>query len=238
MPESQPAPDVVWTFLPGLHGTDDLFQGLRDLLPREQACEWINLPTKGEQNYSILKGWLDEQLPRLNGKKRLLIAESFSGPLAMTFAADRQDEICGIVLAASFCDAPLNPGIALLPLRPLFMLKPPRKALEHFLIGSDASEADVEGLSRVIQTISSGTLSKRVRTILELEEDKSPKLTGVPMLLLQAQNDNLIPWDAQQRLEASYPEARVQWIESPHMILQRHPGESVDAIRDFAKDLP
>ena len=237
MSEAQPAPDLKWTFLPGLHGTDALFDGLRDHLPKETECEWVNLPTKGKQDYGKLSKWLDEELPRLRGQKRLLIAESFSGPLALMLASRRKDEVAGIVLAAGFCDAPMNPGIALLPLRPLFMVKPPRKALEHFLIGNDASEAEIEALKQTIQSIPSSTLSKRVRAVLEFDEGDAPQLKGLPMLILQAHNDNLIPWEAQQRLEARYPEARTHWIESPHMILQRHPKACLEKIHGFAADL-
>lgn len=237
MAEPPPAPDLVWTLLPGLHGTDALFGKLRSALPETQACEWIDLPAKGKQDYHTLSRWLDDQLPRLENKKRLIVAESFSGPLAMMFASKRADEVAGLVQAASFCHAPLNPGIALLPLRPLFMVKPHRKALEHFLIGNDASDEEIEELTQVIQSIPSATLAKRVRAILELEEADSPELKDMPMLLLQAQEDNLVPWEAQQRLEAHYPNARVHWIPSPHMILQRHPTDCVEKIMDFVSEL-
>jgi pimeloyl-ACP methyl ester carboxylesterase len=237
MPAHQISSDFVWTFFPGLHGTDDLFTKLRSYLPDTLDCEWINLPTKGKQDYDKLRDWLDDELPRLDDKKRILIAESFSGPLALMLASHRVDEIAGIVLAASFCDAPMNPGIALLPLRPLFMVKPPRKALEHFLIGTDSSDADVAELTQIIQSIPSSTLSKRIRAALELEEEDSPQLSGVPMLILQAQHDNLIPWEAQQRLEARYPKARVHWLEAPHMILQKHPKACLEKITEFLADL-
>lgn len=236
MPEPTPAPEFVWTFLPGLHGTDELFEPIRTLLPQSQKCEWINLPTKGKQDYKTLAHWLDEHLPPIQGKKRLLIAESFSGPLAMSFAALRKDEIAGIILGASFCDAPLNPGIALLPLRPLFMVKPPRKALAYFLIGDDASDTEVSEVRRIIQSIPSSTLSKRVRAVLELEAKTLPSLKEIPMLLLQAQDDNLIPWEAQQRIESRYPDARVHWIDSPHMIFQRHPEECLKKMINFLED--
>ena len=237
MADLQPTPDFLWTLLPGLHGTDALFEKFHSALPDQQECEQINLPEKGKQDYQTLGDWLDNHLPHRKDKKRLIIAESFSGPLAMMIAAQRADEVAGIVLASCFCDAPHNPGIALLPLRPLFMVKPHRKALEHFLVGKDASDQDIEELAQVIQTIPSSTLTKRVRAILELEEGDTPRLKDTPMLLLQAQDDNLIPWEAQQRLEAHYPNARVHWIPSPHMILQRHAKTCLEKIMDFTSDL-
>lgn len=233
MAAPRPTPDHVWTFLPGLHGTPGLFGKIRECIPAGQRCEWITLPTKGKQHYGHLADWLDGELETLEGKQRVLVAESFSGPLALRLASRRQGEVAAVVLAASFCDAPLNPGIALLPLRPLFMVKPPRKALEHFLIGPDAGDDDVALLTEAIQHIPSSTLSKRVRAVLELGPGESPPLKDVPMLILQARNDGLIPWEAQQRLEARYPGAQVHWIEAPHMVLQRQPAACVGSITAF-----
>ena len=233
MADTEPITEHVWTVLPGLHGTDALFGKLRSAIPARQECEWIDLPAKGKQDYQTLSDWLDGKLEHLENKKRLIIAESFSGPLAVMLASKRPDEVAGIVQASSFCHAPLNPGIALLPLRPLFMVKPHRKALEHFLIGKDASDEEIEELSQVIQSIPSATLTKRVRAILEFQEEDSPELKGIPMLLLQAQEDNLVPWEAQQRLEAHFPDARVHWLPSPHMMLQRHPIACLEKIMDF-----
>ena len=237
MAKTQQPSNHIWTFLPGLHGTCELFEQIRENISKNQPCEWVNLPGHSQQDYGTLSRWIDQELVQHQNQKRILIAESFSGPLALKLASLRPQEITGVVLAASFCDAPINPSIALLPLRPLFMMKPPRKALKHFLIGPDAAEADITQLSKTVQSIHSSILSQRVRAILELEEKESPQLKGLPMLILQAQNDNLIPWEAQQRLEARYPNARVHWIESPHLILQRHPKSCLAKITDFASSL-
>ncbi len=226
---------VIWTFLPGLHGTEELYGSVRERLPAGTLAEFINLPSSGKQDYQSLFEWLDNELPK--GKKRIIIAESFSGPLAIRLTNKRPDEIAGIVLAATFCDAPLNPGFALLPLRPLFMVKPPLKALRHFLIGEDASEAKVAELRSIIQSIPASTLSKRVRTILQLMEQDNPQLPDLPMLILQASNDNLIPWEAQRKLEACYPNARIHWIESPHLIFQSYPDACLERLVEFSKSI-
>lgn len=231
---------IIWTFLPGLHGTETLYESVRQRLPEEISAEFINLPASGKQDYNTLANHLNEELfsgRGGGGGKRLLIAESFSGPLAIRLASMRPGDIAGIVLAASFCDAPLSPGIALLPLRPLLMVKPPRSALRHFLIGNDASQAEVTELQHVVKSTPSATLSRRIRSTLELVEDDNPDLPEIPMLILQANNDNLIPWEAQSKLEANYPEATTHWIESPHLIFQRCPDECIGRIMSFAETL-
>jgi len=233
---------VILTFLPGLHGTAELFDGIKKRLPRHFQSEFVDFPSTGKQDYRTLTRWLDQELTQdfqgldKTQPKRIIIAESFSGPLALRWAAKNPDKVAGVILVASFCDAPLNPGFALLPLRPLFMVKPPRKTLRHFLIGDDASEEEVARLRSIVQAIPSATLTKRVRTILELDERDSPPLSNVPMMLLQAQNDNLIPWDAQQKLESCYPNAQTHWIESPHLMLQRRPDACMKYLLEFVSE--
>ena len=240
------APPVILTFLPGLHGTTELYDGIKKRLPRHFQSEFIDIPSSGKQDYQTLTDWLDNELSHdsheldKTQQKRIIIAESFSGPLALRWAAKNLNIVAGVILVSSFCDTPLNPGIsllALLPLRPLFMVKPPRKALRHFLIGDDASEEEVTRLKTIVQTIPSATLTKRVRAILALMERDSPPLPNVPMMLLQAQSDNLIPWDTQQKLEFCYPNARTHWIESPHLMLQRHPQQSLNLILSFISEI-
>ncbi|NWK54553.1 alpha/beta hydrolase [Verrucomicrobiaceae bacterium N1E253] len=224
----------TWTFLPGLHGTGDLYSSVRAHLPEGINAEFINLPRSGKQTYPALASWLDGSLAK--GQARLWIAESFSGPLALRMAALRPEESSGVVLAASFCDTPLNPGYAMLPLRPLFMVSPPRHALKHYLIGDDASAAELAELRSVIRQIPSGTLAKRVRSVLSLDESDNPDLSDTPMLILQAQSDNLVPWEAQSRLLTSYPKASVHWIESPHLVFQREPRQCVKHILQFLQE--
>ena len=237
MQKSLSSENYLWTFLPGLHGTDDLYGELASCLPDGVETELINLPTKGKQDYKTLTCWLKRHLDDSSARKRVLVAESFSGPLALAYAASQPEGVAAIVLGASFCEAPHNPGIALLPLRPLFMIKPPRKALEHFLIGSDASGEKVRELGNTISTISASTLTKRVRAVLELEEADAPSLPDIPMLILQAKDDNLIPWEAQQRLELRYPDAHVHWIPAPHLIFQRHPEVCMEKMQDFTRSI-
>lgn len=222
---------IIWTFLPGLHGTADLFDGVKDLMPTGRQVEYIELPQTGKQDYKSLSSKISESWQ--TGQKRLLIAESFSGPLAIRLAALDSEDVIGVVLVSSFCDAPINPGFAMLPLRPLFMVKPSRATVKHFLIGDDASSAETTQLLDAIGNIPSSTLAKRVRTVLNLEERDNPSLRQVPMLILQAHNDNLVPWEAQSRLIASYPHADVHWIESPHLMLQRKPGQCLQLIDEF-----
>ena len=165
----------IWTFLPGLHGSAELFSSVKQHIPASVETDYVEYPTEGPQSYSALTAWLNEHLA--SGNPRLIIAESFSGPIALRLAASRPDEISGVVLVASFCDAPMHPGIALLPLRLLFMVQPPHTALRHFLIGDDVSDGELIDLQNVIKSLPSSLLASRVRTCL-LYTSPSPRDRG------------------------------------------------------------
>lgn len=220
----------IYTLLPGLHGTSELYEPLVQLL-HEQEVECISYPHDRPQSYELLTEWLSHHIDW--SKPRILIAESFSGPLALMMTAEFPYSVQALVLAASFCASPSNPNLALLPLRPLMMLRPPKAAIRHFLIGSAASDTETKQLQDLVSTIPSKVMSERIRSILSLESADCPNLKDTPMLILQASEDNVIPWEAQNQLCMHYEHAVTHWIDSPHLILQVCPLECHSLISQF-----
>jgi len=80
-------------------------------------------------------------------------------------------------------------------------------------------------------------LASRVEVVLVLKEDECPSPDGLPVLLLQARHDQAIPWEAQSKLERHFPEAKVVWIEGPHLLLDRRPDECREAAKSFLAGL-
>jgi hypothetical protein len=114
------------------------------------------------------------------------------------------------------------------------LLRPTKRALRHFLIGDEASESAVEELRKIVRSIPSKVLSQRIRAILSLEELECPNLKGVPLQILQAQNDTMIPWEAQNQLRMHYEKATTHWLDTPHLILQSAPKECANLITEFS----
>ncbi|MFC5049854.1 alpha/beta fold hydrolase [Rubritalea spongiae] len=222
---------LTYTFFPGLHGTSALFTPLVEALG-DVPIELINYPTDISQSYDSLLDWtsknIDWTIPRS------LVAESFSGPLALRIAELQSHSVRALTLAASFCASPTNPSLALLPLRPLMLLRPTKGALRHFLIGEEASEQEVEELRNTVRSIPAKILSQRIRAILSLEENQCPKLENLPIQILQAQNDTMIHWEAQNQLRMQYEHATTHWLDAPHLILQTHPRECAILIKEFS----
>ena len=226
-------------FLPGLHGTAELFEDLIDhlnLLDLNFRSTLISYPTDLDQSYQALFRWLCSHIAldqQNSDAKTVIIAESFSTPLALKLADKFPQQISAVVIAGGFCASPANPGFAILPLRPLFMLSPPRSVVRQLLTGPKSSSKLVDKVRSVAKQVPSNLLTQRIRSVLTLEEEQTPILPNTPVLLLQAQHDAIIPWDTQNQLEQHLPHAQSHWLDSPHLLLQVHPKTCASHIVEF-----
>lgn len=217
--------------LPGLHGSDKLYSELITQLGIKDSAQSICYPEDIAQSYSSLYQWLTIHVDFTSPK--IIIAESFSTPLALRLAANFPDTVRAVICAGGFCSSPISTAFALLPLRPLFMLKPPLMAIQHFLLGEEASEDSVKALQAILHGVPSHIISQRIRSVLALNAADTANIGNTPALLLQAQDDNIIPWETQNQLENHLPSAEVHWLDSPHLLFQTHPKKSAKIIQTF-----
>lgn len=231
--------------LPGLHGTNELYDPLIRELEKLSSKEDIvldiralNYPLNINQQYQTLTDWIQQEIDFDKIEVPLLvIAESFSTPIALLLAEAHPDKICAVILASGFCASPLNINFALLPLRPLFMIPPPRVALKHFLLDEDATKEELKKLREMIHAVPSKILSQRLHSVLTLKETNLPVIPNMPLLLLQAQHDALISWNIQNQLESHLPHAETHWIDSPHLLFQFKPQLAAKHIVEFISNL-
>lgn len=215
---------------PGLDATGDLTTDFASGDWQSLAVKVISIPKQGPQDYPSLVQRITPELPE---GPLILVGESFSGPLVMKLAEQERLRVKALVIAGGFCSSPVSAGFALIPLQPLFLIRPPATVLRKFLAGSDASKDLVNRLSEVIRSVPSAILAERVRVILTLEENECPAPEGVPTLLLQAKQDGIIPWETQSLMERHFAEPTVVWIDSPHLLLAARPEACREAVMSF-----
>jgi pimeloyl-[acyl-carrier protein] methyl ester esterase len=229
MNENQPL-----VLLPGLHGSIRLFdllvKQLRQIAPRLNVLP-LPLPSSGPQDYPTLAGPFIERLASLGPVS--LLAESFSGPLALHIAASPRVRVEHLVLTATFCGAPQPAVFSLVPLRPLFAFRPPKQVIRRFLAGPNATDAIVDAIRTEAQAARGKMLARRLRVIFDLHPDRCPLPKDCKTLILQAQHDALLPWEAQSELERRMPDAQVAWIDGPHLLLQTRPADCAQRIMAF-----
>jgi len=228
--------ELPLVLLPGLHGSvrlfDDVVGALREHFPHRKFLP-LPLPLDTPQDYPSLRDYF---VGKLEGHGPfVLLAESFSAPLALHLAASPRLAVGRLVLAGAFCHAPRCAAIRLLPLRGIFSLRPPAQAIRHFLTGKHSSTKLVDLVRNEIQLTGADALAARVRAVLSLKEDELPPVPRIPILLLQAERDGLLPKEARAILESHFPDAQIKHIDAPHLLLQTAPEACAEAIAKFIR---
>src|SRR5262245_59650840 len=107
--------------LPGMDGTGDLFAPLLTALPPSLPAKVVRYPTAEPLGYAQLDGVAKAALPPADDF--VILGESFSGPLAISLAAEPPSNLKALVLCCSFARNPrpvfssLGPLVAALPMQ-------------------------------------------------------------------------------------------------------------------------
>lgn len=219
--------------LPGIDGSGRLFAPLLAAGPRAFRPEVISFPPDAPLGQDDLVALVRARLPR---GRFVLVAESFSGPVAIRLAAERPRGLAALVLAATFLHAPLAPHLH--PLRALFGarlfgLPMPAAVVRWLVAGPDAPDALVREVQRAMAGAFPEVLARRAADALRLDVREDLARVEAPVLLLAPTRDRLLRRDVADELLALRPDAEVAAIDAPHMVLQRCPHASLARIEEF-----
>jgi pimeloyl-ACP methyl ester carboxylesterase len=216
----------VSILLPGLDGTAELFEPFVAAAPATFRLRPMALPKDRPRDYGELTTWVLDQLP---AEPFALIAESFSGPLAL-LVADRCPRVTAIVLCASFVEPPLPSLLAHLP-EFVWSRPPPHALLSFFLTGGDRTLSDA--VHRAVASVPAAVVARRVAAALSADVTAEFERFSRPLLFLAAQLDRVIPSRCSQRARALKPSARFVEVRAPHLVLQSHPIDAWSHIAPF-----
>jgi pimeloyl-ACP methyl ester carboxylesterase len=219
--------------LPGLDGSGRLFAPVLAAAPRALEPVPLSFPPDRPLGYAELAEVVRPQLPR---GRFVLLAESFSGPLAVRLAAERPRGLAALILAATFLHRPLDPLLdsarGLVGAR-LFGAPMPAPVIRHFLAGPDAPDAVVAEVQRAVAAVRAEVLAHRSAEALGVDAREALAGVEVPILFLAPTRDRLIRRDAHEDVLALRPDAEVALLPAPHMVLQRCPHASLVRIEEF-----
>ena len=91
--------------LPGMDGTGDLFRPFIDSLPSNFSPTIVSYPRDRIAGYEELGNYLSDAVPR--EAPYVVVAESFSGPVAVEHAAKQPSNLEALILIGSFVSNPL-----------------------------------------------------------------------------------------------------------------------------------
>ena len=221
--------DLIAILLPGLDGTGKLFSRLVSRCPRQFRPQVISYPDDRTLDYAQLEALVRRQLP--SDTPFIIVAESFSGPVAVALASGPMDNLRGVVLAASFVTAPRLGAWRFLPWRTLFRFPAPVAILRQLLTASDSTL--LRDMQASIRDVSAHVLAARVRSALSVDVRRELASVTCPLLYIRAQRDRVIPSRCLRDILSVREDVAVESLDAPHPVLQHEPGAAWEAISHF-----
>ena len=218
--------------LPGLDGTGLLFEPLLAALPGHLAPLVVQYPP---ESAGSLAAHVDAAAAALSGNDTwIIVAESFSGPVAARLAQLPDLRVAGIVFCASFITSPRPILLALagiVPIATLLRIRPPDRVVRSLCLGPKTDQDLVELFRRAIAKSGADPLAARLRVLARLPPLERSIVQ--PCLYIRPTADRLVPRSAMLRLTQQCQQIEIAAIEGPHFILQAAPLPCADAIRSF-----
>jgi pimeloyl-[acyl-carrier protein] methyl ester esterase len=223
--------------LPGLDGTGTLFERLIPAFAQTFNIQVATYPPNRFLSYAELLPYLNEITP---ADPFVLVAESFSSPLAVEFAGRHPVNLVGLIMCAGFVTNPMGRwsyGVRALANPWLLGVPLPDFLLENFLIGRSAPVALKDAVRHALSLVHPNVLARRIHAVLDCDARESLRRIRVPIMYVQGGNDRLLRAKCFQEVRRLRPDIILVSIPAPHLILQREPQKAAGAIAKFADGL-
>ena len=223
--------------LPGLDGTATLHaEFVASVSPAFDSVTVVPYPPDEALGYVALEALVRAQLPAAT--PFVLLGESFSGPVALSIAADPPPNLVGLVLSTTFARSPtplLSPFAALTIIAPVRAV--PISLLSWLLFGRWATPQLEASLQRALLAVSPAVLRFRAAAAIRANVSAGLGSIAVPVLYLRSSNDRLLSPAAGRHILSAIPQCTTADITGPHLLLQTAPKDCARAVGAFARPL-
>lgn len=216
--------------LPGLDGTGELFRGFLEVKPARFTVDVKEYPLDAA-SYDDLESRLRSDLPEAG--PFWLVAESFSGPLAVRVGAEGSSGLLGIILVCSFVRSPRPFWLRVLPWPLLCRLPTPKLAARWAFAGWKASPELIREAVGVLRRIKPSVVAARLGLIAEVDESERLGRCTVPILYLQGRRDRLVLRSSARHIQKLKPDTHLTVLDAPHLLLQTARVDAWAAIERF-----
>ncbi len=222
--------------MPGLDGTGSLFERFVSALPPKIRTRIIKYPQRAAQlqEYGAV---VAEALP---AGRVVLLAESFSGIVALYLLRKHEVSVESVIFVASFGSTPQRFLKVLRPLFPVFARSiqlVPNAAWRFFCLGAAASAADIAWLKGVLAQVNPSVVTHRLRLVAAAENGSGTRI-DVPAYYLQAEGDRLVPPRSAEHLQRLFSHFTLLRVAGPHFLLQASPAECAQLVAAIVLDVP
>lgn len=228
---------TVLVVLPGLDGTATLHSAFADAVRAAfDSIAIISYPPDQILDYVALERLVRAQLPSV--VPFVLLGESFSGPIALSIAANPPSNLVGVILSTTFAESPVpmfGPLASLTRFAPVRAI--PLSFLSWWLLGRWATPQLEAALQNALLAVKPAVLRSRVASALRAKALVSCRAVSLPVLYLCATNDRLLSWRAGRQISAAIAHCTTVNIAGPHLLLQAVPQACSHAVSEFASRL-
>jgi pimeloyl-[acyl-carrier protein] methyl ester esterase len=218
--------------MPGLDGTGKLFAPIIPLLEQHFELSIVTYP-----NLDSFADYIDcarNQLPETPGFS--LLAESFSGPVALALMAQQPGQIGPSVLSTTFVRSPLAALTRMANYVPeqVFSIG----ALSEFCLDvydiedEDFSETQPLPLN-VMEQLDGVLLKQRISVLSRIDISALLPDIEVPILYLRAVQDRIVAESDAQMIQNYLPDVERVDIDAPHLLLQTRPQQCAELIINY-----
>lgn len=218
-----------YVLLPGMDGTGYMFRHLIAAMSGEWEYQVIEYPADQDQQYPALANYVIQKLD--NSNPIILIAESFSGPIAYQVATRLPEQVKGVFFVATFLRSPrafLPMLQKLIPFGQLKKYRVPTWLLKKTLLGEEANLELIVDFWRALAALDVQTLRERMNTIAAVQLPSHS--LEIPCVYLQATQDILIPSRSVQDFQQRCPQLRIYRVKGKHFLLQSSPAACAEII--------
>ena len=220
--------------LPGMDGTGSLLLDLAAALGTEFEAIVVSYPSDGALDYVALERVARAQLP--SNQPFVLVAESFSGPIAISIAASNIAGLVGLVLCCTFAQCPRHALRGLRVLIPMIRTsRVPVFAMRGLLLGRWSSETLLRAISAALAGVSAAVVRARLRSIVSVDVLAKLHQIAVPVLCVRATYDRLVPLSAANLIVRNTSAVRLVQLEGPHCLLQVAASSVAPVVLEFAR---
>ena len=210
--------------LPGMDGSGELLREFVGALSVGVETTVVHYPGDHVLTYAELEVLVKAAMPV--GEEFVLLAESYSTPLAIRVAAKQPEGLRALVLCSGFASSPVRGWLRdvamMLPLRTLRLVFPDTM-VRWLLVGWDAPQGLVSAVASQIDWVEPHVLAARVREVLVCDVHAELARVKVPIQYLRGAEDRLVAVECLEEILMIQPGTAVTVLDGPHLLLQREP---------------
>ena len=220
-----------YLLLPGLDGTGKLFEPFTAYAPTGASCRVVSYPVDSELSYPECAEFVTTNF--IADEPFVIVAESFSGPVAVLVASTHPSALVGVVLCNTFVFRAAWRGFSYLPWVWLFRVPLTRFSVGLHLTGFKHATRFVGPIRAANAPVLPNVRASRLRSALNVDVRDKLAESAVPVIYLRGIHDRLVFSGSVRKVVSARPSTTVVRIPGPHLLLQVAPQRSWQEVSSF-----